>query len=548
MSGPALVGPKKWHAVAGGYALAVALVAAATWVTIRIKPHLGESISPLYFAAVMISAWHGGWGPGLLATALAGWGSAYFFLENPPHSLPFAIDDVIRLGVFLMVAVLISSLTSLRKRAEALLQQSHDELEVRVRQRTAELKASEERFRLLVEGVSDYAVVMLDAGGCVASWNSGAQRILGYEQGEILGRHVSTFFDGDASKAARQLELAAAQERHEDEGWRRRKDGSRFWANVITTAMRDDSASGRLRGFAQVTRDITELRDLERQVLEISETEQRRMGHDLHDGLGQELTGVAFLAQNLERRLGGAGSAGAGEAGRIVSLVNRSIEQVRDLARGFSPVEMGPDGLRAALTALTRKVRDVYGLSCDLECDEDVRFHDEAAALALYRIAQEALNNAIRHGKPKHIRVGLEEVGNEVVLTVEDDGVGLSAGRRSRDGMGIRVMSYRARMIGARLEISGRGGGGTIVACRYPNALPLAPKPEPTKSHTIGQEVPQPRETYGEEERQRNVEQHQQQHEQQPAYAGAGGGGGGGHGDGGRGAAGGQQGQRSAGR
>src|SRR5437763_2883604 len=119
MTGRPLVRRKHWYEIAAGYLLAVALVAAATWVTIRIKPHMGESISPLYFAAVMVSAWYGGWGPGLFAAALAGWASAYFFLEKPPRSAPFAVDDTMRFVVFLMVHGLISSLTSLRKRAES---------------------------------------------------------------------------------------------------------------------------------------------------------------------------------------------------------------------------------------------------------------------------------------------------------------------------------------------------------------------------------------------------------------------------------------------
>ena len=460
-----------------GYALAIASVAGATWTTIRIQPLMGESISPLFFAAVMVSAWYGGWGPGLVATALAGWASAYYFLDNPPGQGAFGWDDWIRLGVFIMVAVLISSLTSLRKRAERLLKESHDELERRVQVRTSELRSaneklieSEERFRLLVEGVSDYAVVMLDAEGRVASWNTGAGRILGYAQDEIIERHVSTFFNTDPQIARLQLETADKQGRHEDEGWRRRKDGSQLWASVITTALR--GGSGQLRGFAQVTRDITELRNLEREVLEISEAEQRRIGHDLHDGLGQELTGLAFLTQNLQRQLEATGIPLAGEAGRILSLTNRAIDQVRTLARGFSPVELGPDGLKAGLREFARRIQEVFGLPCEFVSQSDVRIFDDAAALPLYRIAQEAVNNALRHAKPRHIRIGLETLGKDVCLTVEDDGLGVEKSQGSQGGMGIRVMHYRARMIDAQFEIQSPENGGTLIICRHPNPLP----------------------------------------------------------------------------
>ncbi len=276
---------------------------------------LGESISPLFFAAVVVAAWTGGHGPGLVATALAGWASAYFFPNNPPGSTLFSWDDAIRLSVFLMVSVLISSLVALRTRAQDALERANRDLERRVEARTAELSASNERllesearFRALVEGVRDYALVMLDAGGRIVSWNAGAGQIEGYTQEEVVGRHIGEFFlpeGAAAGESQRHLEVAAARGRHEDEGWRVRKDGSRFLANVITTVLRD--AGGRVSGFAQVTRDITDLRKLEREVLQISEAEQRRIGHDLHDGLGQELTGLALLSQGVAEKLAGRG-------------------------------------------------------------------------------------------------------------------------------------------------------------------------------------------------------------------------------------------------
>ena len=324
-------------------------------------------------------------------------------------------------------------------------------------------------------------LVMLDAVGRVVSWNTGAERIFGYDHDEILGFHVSKLFDADPGSADIQLMTATTQGRHEDEGWRRRKNGSQIWAGVITTALRGDA--GELRGFAQVTRDVSELRNLERQVLEISDAEQRRIGHDLHDGLGQELTGLAFLTQNLERRLTEENAPAAPEAGRILSLTNGAIDQVRSLARGFSPVELGPDGLRAGLHELSKKIRAVFGVVCEFQCENNVRINDDASGLPLYRIAQEAINNAVRHGKPSHLWITLKTDAGDVVLVVEDDGIGFDATLPRHEGMGIRVMSYRARMIGAPLDIQNRVAGGTIVTCRYSNRMSLTITPSVNESN-----------------------------------------------------------------
>jgi PAS domain S-box-containing protein len=286
--------------------MALGLVVLATlttkWLTAPPRDWLCGEISPLLFAAVMVSAWFGGTGPGLVATALAGFASVFFFIDYPAGSGTFGAGDVLRVCMFLMVALLISFLAVMRRRAETALRKSLEELEQRVQHRTAELKISndrlresEERFRLLVEGVADYAIVMLDSTGKVISWNSGAERIHGYGPEQIIGRHFGCFFPREEmtqEKPGHHLQEAAVHERHEDEGWRIKKDGAPFWASVITTCLRDER--GQLRGFAQVTRDITEFRRLEREVLDISEQEQRRLGHDLHDGLGQELTGLAF--------------------------------------------------------------------------------------------------------------------------------------------------------------------------------------------------------------------------------------------------------------
>jgi len=469
---------QSWRGVAP-YILAIALVSLATLLTLKTQPVLGE-ISPLYFAALVISTWFGGLGPALLATALAGWASAYFFYDVPAGTGAFGWDDALRLGVFLMVALLMSSLMHLRKRAEGSLKKANDELENRVRERTQELESSvrmvvesEERFRILMEGVADYAICMLDIKGHVISWNPGSERIHGYRQPEIFGQDFSTFYtvaDQQRDKPREHIERANAENRHEDEGWRVRKDGTTFWANVIITSLRDQT--GVLRGFAHIARDITELKRLEREVLEISENEQQRIGQDLHDGLGQELTGLAFLSQNLRRRLtASALPEAAEEAQRISRLVNHAIEQTRELARGLSPVELGADGLLAALRSLAGQVQKMCAIPIEIKLHDAVRVEDHNAAIHLYRISQEAITNAARHSRASRIWIGLEDLDRDVIVTVEDNGIGIPVNRIEHKGLGLRLMLYRARMIGATMSVQTRQGGGTVVRCVYRNTI-----------------------------------------------------------------------------
>jgi PAS domain S-box-containing protein len=461
--------------VALRYGLAIGLSLLATAVAWLMNPIVGQSTEPLFFAAVMVAAWVGGLGPGLLATALSGYITGFYFFLNPVGSKGFGWDDALRLLIFLMVALLISYLTSVRKRAEMALHRVNEQLEDRIQQRTGELRRSnellrqsEERFRLLVDGVADYALVMLDSSGRVVSWNPGAERIFSLQPEEAIGRDAAAFYtpeDVAKQKPAADLREALQQGRYEDEGWRIRRFGELFWANVITTALRDES--NRPAGFAQVTRDITEMRSLEKELLEISDRQQMLIGHDLHDGIGQELTGIALLTQNLRQRLAAHNEAESIEAGRIAGLANRTLEQMRKLARGLAPVDLDPEGMETVLREMAMKVQASLGKPCTVTCRGIPHWSDHSVTLHLFRIAQEAVNNAVRHAKPKHIRIELDTMPSSVTLAVHDDGVGLPPAKGRRKGMGFSVMQYRSRLIGASLEIRS-ASGGTSVICTCP--------------------------------------------------------------------------------
>lgn len=370
-----------------GYAVAVGVVAA----TVGLKYWLNAFLEPdspflLFFAAVMVAAWYGGLGPGLLATLLADVASNFFFMD-PRYDLLFTRDQGVRLGLFLVEGICISVLAGVLQRA------------------------------------------------------------------------------------------------------RRRAEASAAVA-----------------------------RELEHTLAEVSEAERRRLGRDLHDGLGQHLTGVALLSKALQQKLAAAGRAEAPVAGEVAELVNESIDSIRDLARGLTPMDLDRTSLPSALRELSARTERLCRVECQFEGDDALAVADDDTALNLYRVAQEAVNNAVKHASAKHVWITLSaEPDGRTALTVRDDGVGLpaagaapragaagegsSAGNRGGSparldyesgrspglplpsraagpgrrpgggngkGMGLRIMKYRANVVGARFDVQSAPGRGTTVSCVLP--------------------------------------------------------------------------------
>ena len=223
--------------------------------------------------------------------------------------------------------------------------------------------------------------------------------------------------------------------------------------------------------------DITESKRLEKAILEISAREEHRIGQDLHDGLGQHLTGIAFMSKVLEQKLADKSDAEAADASKIVRLVNEAIHKTRELSRGLLPVVSDARGLMSALEQYSLEVQDLFGLSCSFECDRPVLIFDETVANHLYRIAQEAVNNAIKHGHGKNIMIKLCADGDGLALSIRDDGRGLPANVKNSAGMGLHIMNYRAKMIGGMLQVQpcsadGHAGhAGTVVTCKLQSLI-----------------------------------------------------------------------------
>ncbi|HUC85764.1 MAG TPA: sensor histidine kinase [Candidatus Acidoferrales bacterium] len=217
-----------------------------------------------------------------------------------------------------------------------------------------------------------------------------------------------------------------------------------------------------------LTNEMQERARLEKELLEVSEREQRRIGHDLHDGVCQHWAATAIAGQVLGEKLAAKSLPEAADAREVVKLVEDGITLTRNLAHGIAPPEMESEGLVTALRQYAANVSKMFRMQCLFECESPPLIDDTAAATHLYRITQEAVNNAIRHGKPRQIVISLGNRKNAVELTVEDDGEGLPDDWQKNRGLGTRIMAHRAAMIGGSFSIEPNPTGGTFVKCSVP--------------------------------------------------------------------------------
>lgn len=366
-----------------------------------------------------------------------------------------------------------------------------------------QLRQSEERFRLLVEAVQDYAIFMLDPSGHVVSWNIGAQRIKGYHGAEIIGRHFSCFYpqeDLERGKPEWELRVAAKEGRFEDEGWRLRKDGSRFWASVVITAVRDDSR--KLIGFAKVTRDFTErmqvlealkqesveraetqrrladsensLRQLSRHLLRTQDEERRRIGRELHDSLGQSLAAMKINLDSLAAVVDLGDAAGC-RVRECLQLAETAIKEVRTISYLLYPPMLEEMGLESAIPWYVDGFSARSGIDTEFEVRGYVgRLHRDAE-LAFFRVLQESLTNIHRHSDSPTAEVRLLTEGGNIVLEIQDHGKGIAPGsvehsgpsRIGTPGVGLRGMQERMLQLGGRLEVVANEEG-TIVRALIP--------------------------------------------------------------------------------
>jgi two-component system, LuxR family, sensor kinase FixL len=321
------------------------------------------------------------------------------------------------------------------------------------------LQKSHQRFRLLFERSMD-AILISNDGGQFVEVNGAACRLLGLSREQLREWKWS-----DA--LAKTLHSAAPQQPGRlGEMTFNKPNGERCFIEFASTQLAPDLN-------LSILRDVTERRNLEREIQEISEREQRRLGQDLHDGLGQSMTGIAFLAKVLQQRLQARGVEEAEAAGNIATLINEALAQTRRLSRGLCPVVLDANDIEAALEQLAENLRTLFSISCELACDPEIKIADNTVAVHLYRIAQEAATNAIKHGGAKTILLSLAAKKSRLVLTIKDDGAGFSPNGSKGKGMGLRVMHHRGRMIGATVSVRAPKDGGVIVTCSLPKVQAL---------------------------------------------------------------------------
>ncbi|HTY85938.1 MAG TPA: PAS domain-containing sensor histidine kinase [Candidatus Acidoferrum sp.] len=380
-------------------------------------------------------------------------------LQRPPwwnlQKLLWAVGvlGVVVVGAFAWVAVL-------RRRV-------HKQTGI-IREKLQTEAALKERYEDLFENANDI-IFTHDLKGHITSINKIGEQVLQRSRQEILSKRLVEFVAEEQQAAAEQWlnQVVKGAEIPAVELDFIGRSGQRIRLEI---GARMIEQAGKQIEVESIARDITERKRLEKEILEISNREQRRIGHDLHDGVCQQLAGIAYRIDILADQLQEKGARESAEAERVGALVNDAITKTRGVARGLFPVQLEENGLVWALEDLAANAGNLFGIQCSLSCEEPFPAVENDVALHLFYIAQEAMINAAKHGKARQVNISLTRQGERLALTVQDDGSGFESPAGNSTGMGIRIMRYRARVIGATLDLTSRPGLGTQVACVFYSA------------------------------------------------------------------------------
>ena len=340
-----------------------------------------------------------------------------------------------------------------------------------IRQQLKAEAALKERYVDLFENAND-VVYTHDLAGRLTSINQAGERLLQASRQQILSKNIVDLVIPEQRAAAQNWLQQVLQgiASHTVEWDFPTPSGQPRKVEISARLIEQHGCPLEVEGIA---RDITERKRLECELLEISNREQRRIGHDLHDGVCQQLVGIAYLNETLSDRLNERGASESAEAQRIGDLLNTAINQTRGVARGLFPARLEESGLVSALEELAAHTSELFNVQCRFCSEHAPESLDSTVALHLFYIAQEAVANAVKHGKARKVCIGLEPVNDGWELSVIDNGLGFVPVTNGQPGMGLRIMHYRARVIGATLEVKTQPGAGTQLTCVL---QPLGPK------------------------------------------------------------------------
>lgn len=315
---------------------------------------------------------------------------------------------------------------------------------------------------------SQDAIFSRSLRGVITSWNPAAERMFGYRADEIIGRSSAVLIPTDRQEELDGVLRSIRRGVRVDEfdTVRRHKDGRNLHVSLSVSPLLN--AAGKVVGASTIARDISTERELDAKVLQAGERERRRLGQDLHDGLGQRLAGLELVARSLVRSLHKRSVPETRMARTLLRQIQASTREVRALARGLTPVMDDPRGLMVALEELAATTALVSRTRCRLHCEEPVLLPDHRAAVHLFRIAQESVTNAIRHGNPRSIDITLAWESGGLLLEIRNNGRPLLPGSEDARGLGRRIMSHRAKSLGGTLKVESLRPRGVRVQCRIP--------------------------------------------------------------------------------
>ncbi len=336
--------------------------------------------------------------------------------------------------------------------------------ETREKKRSSrQIKESEEKYRLLFSTEND-GIILFDQNTLeVVEINQAGLALYGYDETQIKTRKLPDFFANPPALVKDRLDIATLQ----GESLHLTQNGTPIPVDISTGQF---SAAGR-DYICLIVRDIRQRRELQKTILTISHEERRRIGYDLHDGLGQELSAASLTTKALENKLRQKGAPEAEELKNLVSQLNKTISTTRSIARGLAPVSLEQNGLQAALKDLFTTLESQSGIHFRFDWPEDFNITDPTAATHIYRIIQEAVNNSIKHSGTKEISVSFEtDIPPATILRITDQGRGFQESTGGKPGMGMKTLQYRAALIGGRMEVISQPGAGVSIVCYFKNS------------------------------------------------------------------------------